>query len=428
MKGKLNGFQRSVLHWNDMQPYNAVHVVKISAPLDLFRLSRTINQELEHLGLTGLYLDRPKGSYEYRGGPANIELELVTIDSEVDAILQDWMEKYLNTPFLLQGSVNPFRFFVIPEEEAFYLGLVYFHVVAGAESIILLLKHLVRRYLGREPVFPYPLDRYPKGYGKLTPGNGSLILRKIGRLPSLIKRQRRSSRPPFQDYADPATGLSLFSLSNKELSNVFKTAKSWGITLNDLFMALLLQVLAPLDLKRFQASRRRLMTLGSIVNIRKDLGIDSQKTFGVFLSSFIVGHSLPDGLSLEELAKDICQQTSKIKREKLYLGTQLELWLGRLLVSLQPKDKKAKFYPRTFPLWAGITNMNLIPLWDTAKESPAVEYFRSVSTGPFTPLVWSITTTREKANMGLIYKKTVFTKKEIERIISGLIRHATLVA
>jgi hypothetical protein len=72
--------------------------------------------------------------------------------------------------------------------------------------------------------------------------------------------------------------------------------------------------------------------------------------------------------------------------------------------------------------------MNLIPLWDTAKESPAVEYFRSVSTGPFTPLVWSITTTREKANMGLIYKKTVFTKKEIERIISGLIRHATLVA
>lgn len=420
MKGKLNSFQRSVLQWNDIQAYNAVEVMKIPGMLDLQRLNLVINSELEQLGLTGFFIDRSRGTFCYLGGPADYRVEPIAVDAEMEIVIQKVMEKELNTPFRVEGAINPFRFFVIPTEDQFYLGLVYFHVIAGTESIVLLLKHLVKKYLRQETVFPYPLEVYPGGYGQLTPGNLLLTLRKIMQFPSQVKRLRRSSKPPHRDDHDHTMGLYLFSLTALELNHLLDSAKSWGVTLNDLFIALLLQSLAPLDLKRLQAPRRRLMTIGSIVNIRQDLKIDLRTTFGLFLSFFSVGHTLPEGTTLEDLAKDIRRQTGKIKTEKRYLGTQIELGLGRFLVSLQSQAQKEKFYPKAYPLWGGITNINLNPLWDTVNEPLEIDYLRSVSTGPFTPLVLSITTIGEIANVGLIYKKTVFSKSEIEGVISTL--------
>ena len=45
-------------------------------------------------------------------------------------------------------TFNPFRFFVVPEAGTFLLGLVYFHAVADAEAIVLLLRELVAAYAG----------------------------------------------------------------------------------------------------------------------------------------------------------------------------------------------------------------------------------------------------------------------------------------
>ncbi len=47
-------------------PYNAVHVVRVPQPLDLPRLSHIIDGEMEQLGLTGLSIDKRKGTFEYR--------------------------------------------------------------------------------------------------------------------------------------------------------------------------------------------------------------------------------------------------------------------------------------------------------------------------------------------------------------------------
>src|SRR5512136_2886551 len=70
MRGKLNEFQKNVLRWNRVHPYNAVHAVRIPRPLDPSRLIETINGELESLGLTGLVIDRRRYTFEYGGGPA----------------------------------------------------------------------------------------------------------------------------------------------------------------------------------------------------------------------------------------------------------------------------------------------------------------------------------------------------------------------
>ena len=60
MKGKFNIIQRTMQRWNDIHPYNAVHVVKVPRPLDRDYLISVIGSQLENHGLTGLILNREK--------------------------------------------------------------------------------------------------------------------------------------------------------------------------------------------------------------------------------------------------------------------------------------------------------------------------------------------------------------------------------
>ena len=230
--------------WNGVYPYNAVHVVKVDQSPDESRLRQIIHGELVSLGLTGLVLDKRKGTFEYRGGPAQIDLKVIPGGIMPHEILREEMEVQLNTPFIDDGAVNPFRFFLIREENAFHLGLVYFHVVAGAESIILLLKHFINRYLGHDiPGFASPLDLYPGGYGTLTPRYFRLLFQKISRLPILIADLRKSSKPRYRDYQNQGNGVALFSLTSDQLRKLLETGKRWEVTLNDLFLGLLLKTL-----------------------------------------------------------------------------------------------------------------------------------------------------------------------------------------
>src|SRR6185369_2067746 len=114
-------------------------------------------------------------------------------------------------------------------------------------------------------------------------------------------------------------GFVFFSLKPETLLSLIKAGKSRGITLNDLFLALLMRGLSPLAPERTQAARRRMISIGCIVNIRQDLALGSRRTFGLFLGSFVVSHEVPRGISLMDLAMDIRRQTLEIKRGKLYL-------------------------------------------------------------------------------------------------------------
>ena len=62
-----------------------------------------------------------------------------------------------------------------------------------------------------------------------------------------------------------------------------------------------------------------------------------------------------------------------------------------MLIFFSPERRK-KFYQKNYPLWGGITNMNLNSLWTSGQKRVPLDYFRAVSTGPATPLVLSVTT------------------------------------
>ena len=424
--GKLNIFQRTMLQWNDTLAYNAVHVVRVPAPFDLERLRMVINRTLENRGLNDLTVDRAKGTYQYHGGPSRCDFQVISGDSGGGPALTVEIERQLNTAFVPGERFNPFRFFVAPEPGCFSLGLTYFHAVADAESCVRLMKEIVEGY--REPTraaHALPTGLYPPRYDNLLRHHPGLLARRLSAIPALVRNMRMSCRPPYSNGQPTTNGFTCCSLQRQEFRRLSAAAKAWGVTLNDLFLGLLMKSRGLLASERVLAPRRRSISVGCIVNTRKALGVDSEQMFGLFLGSFIVTHKVPEQITLRELAADLHRQISDIKRHKLYVGAPLGMAFARFMVSLFPPERGGKLYHRYYPLWGGITNLNLNLLWEQPQADRPMDYLRAVSSSPATPLVLSVTTAGDIMNLGFTYRSTAFQPADIERVKSHFMDEAT---
>jgi len=146
--GRLNLFQRTMLRWRELHPYNAVHVVAIPAPLDARRLQDRIQHRLERSGLTGFVLDSKRGRLRHGGGRAVVDLKILEGRADPTDLLWREIEAQLNTPFATRGEFSPFRFFAVDAGDSFRLGVVYDHFVGSGDSIALLLQGIALLYIG----------------------------------------------------------------------------------------------------------------------------------------------------------------------------------------------------------------------------------------------------------------------------------------
>jgi len=420
MPGKLNIFQRSMLQWNELHPYNAVNVVRIRGALDLERLQKAINGTLETWGITGLTLNRKNGKFSYRGGAVRCEIKII---AGGENSLSIEVQRQINTAFSTDENFNPFRFFVAPGQDSFALGLVYFHAIADDGAVMILLKDIVNAYFWKNA--SAPVELYPPRHDHLLRHHPVLLVRKLAAIPSLVGNMRNSSRPPCRDSQNMENGFDFFSLKPETLKSLLKTAKSWDVKLNDLFLAILLICFSPLA--EAQSARRKKISVGCVVNTRNEIGMHAGRTLGLFLGSFIVSHEVPSGISEKNLTTEIRRQTLAIKRKQLYLGAPMEMAFARLLLPWLSPARQEKLFRQNFPLWGGITNMNLNSLWQPDEKSP-LEYFRVVSTGPAVPLVLSVTTFNDYVNMAITFRTSIYSAAQIGRIKNGFLEMAAQLA
>jgi NRPS condensation-like uncharacterized protein len=408
-----------MLLWNDLHPYNSVHVVQVLAPLDLARLSEVVNRTLRQLGLGNVKLNAHRGIFHYAGGAAKYEIKIIKVGDDPHADLAAEAERQLNTRFAHDQSFSPVRFFVAVENSSFFLGLVYFHAVADGESVVNLMKSVVACYLGNED--PPELELYPRSRDAILFRDPGLFMRKVLAIAGQLRTLRRARRRTCQDSLEMRNGVTFFSLKPEELQALVQTGKTWDVTLNDLFLALLLQSFSRLLPEVPAPARRSRLAIGCIVNLRKELGVENRRTFGLFLGSFVVTCEPRPGAGLRELARAVQQQTSRIKQNRLYVATAMELHFARALLRFFSLERRKKFYQKNYPLWGGITNMNLDSIWQPLADKRPADYLRAVSTGPATPLVLSITTIGGGVNIGLSYRTACFSALEVEQVKSGFL-------
>lgn len=420
MRGRLNLFQKAMLRWRDLHPYNAVHVVRVAEPLDAARLRATIESTLQLLGLTGFELDVEGGRYDYRGGPASVALDVFDAQGDARAVAHGEIGRRLNLAFPRSGPIDPFRFFAIDDGATFLLGLAYDHVIAGGDSIVALMRSLHDRYRDRAAPPPRSLDLFPPNYLRLFRRHLGAIFRGLPGLATMLSSCRHTARPYYREDVPPTNEYASYRIERGDLQRALKVTKAWGVTLNDLLLALLLQAMAPLAEER-KTRRRRLLAAASIVNIRSAFQPPATETFGQFLSSFRVTHAMPPGISLPELARDVHVETERTKRRKLWLQTLLGIAGSELAWRYMSPERQATFHAKNYPAWGGVTLVNVDALWREAGEGEPPEYIRGVPTGPMSPLVVAGSTTQGALQLGITWRSAAFTREVVDNLVARML-------
>ena len=426
MQGKLNLFQATMLRWRELHPYNAVHVVVVGQALEPARLKARIATLLESAGLTGLVLGR-RGRFEYRGGSTAVDVAILTGGDDARRVAEQEIERQLNLPFAAEGAFLPFRFFAIDVGGSFHLGLAYDHFVAGGDSIAMLLGKLVDCYCtdGAAAAAPWTPRLYPHTYTRLFLRHAGDLLRGLRRLPALAASCRRSLRAPCG--ADASNGFVSQRIDAAAVAALVRATRQWGVTRNDLFLAMLLRALAAVGPKRSMAQRRRELGVAAIVNVRGEFEAAATDTFGQFLASLRVSHPVPPGIALRELAQAIHADTTRIKTEKLYLQTLLALGGVGIAWRFLRADRRPGFLAKHYPLWAGVTGLHVDALWPAPRgPRPLPEYLRAVPTGPLAPIVFAITTFGGVMQLGVSFRRADVSRELAAALAAEFVRHVRL--
>jgi hypothetical protein len=427
MIGRLNLFQCAMLRWRELHPYCAAHVIRIAAPLDATRLERRIGGALEALGLTGYALDPRRRRFGWSGGPARVAvpvLECTRGEAPLERAATE-IETLINRPFPQAGPIDPFRFFAVRDGDgAFLLGLVYDHIVAGGDSIVVLMTDLSDRYLAlHEDDAPLPrLERFPATYAALVRRHWARLASALVALPTQLSGWRRARRPGIKDPGDGYNGFVHFEVTPAEYAKVRAAAKRHDVTVNDLLMAIVLKVVAPLWGGPRPGARRNEVAVASVVNVRDDYQGPATEVFGPFLASMRVVHPVPGTATLAELAASVHAQTARAKRRRLYYLTLLGLAVAGLMWRYSGGDRRQRIYLKYHPAFAGLTPLNVNRLRRRGASADG-DYLRGASTGPMSAMVISVTTSGAAMRVGITYRRAALSPSEMDDVVRGLRQH-----
>ena len=419
ISGKLNEFQRTMLQWSGLHPYNAVHVARVSSPLEPSRLGEAIGRVVSLAGLTNYRVTKDGGRYHYGGGP--IEVDPCILDGGEDpvSVVHREMERQLNEPFPQTGVFKPFRWFLVQGENESFAGLAYFHMVADAESIGRLFREVLTaaidelpQVLGDTGLARQRSSRVPWGGLTSLPRRARGAFRKFQRM----RQSFRSPDCPVNRFDNEWFGL---SLDVRDSAAALELARKHGATANDLFLAALLKAVIPATSWRFEKARQHL-SAGCVVNVRRDLPESRRGDFGLFLGTFSVTHPVPVDVKLEDLIKSICEQTREVKRDRLYLASKFEFRLNRFLFANQPLEKQRNFYRKAYPVWGSLTNFKMDG-FQIGEKAEVTEYYRAVSAGPALPFVIGVTGYRGRLHFGFTYRPDVIRGETLRGIVDRFI-------
>src|SRR5208283_4508538 len=144
--GRLNAFQKVMLQWSSLHPYNATHVYKIAGPLRAVDLAAAVETTFRCQGLGIAHLSDDGQSFRHETD-TQPEIEVITGDQDPEITMKEYLSRALNRPFERPTS-RPFRFAVIDAgSQSHYVILAYDHWVADAHAARLVLQSVLSQYL-----------------------------------------------------------------------------------------------------------------------------------------------------------------------------------------------------------------------------------------------------------------------------------------
>jgi hypothetical protein len=347
---------------------------------------------------------------------------------DATAALSRTIESEFNRPFAQGERANPFRFVAIDEGDAFQFVLAYDHYVASGDSIARLLSGIACAYIGADEQ-PLPMERYSPTYRNLLLRHPLWVMRSILGLARLVAATRHAFRSRYAKghggkFEDGHNAFTYLRLTPPQHDTLLATAKAWGITVGELLMASLMLALSPLAAQRRREPRRNELAIASILNMRADFGAGALDALSPFLAAFRVAHQVPEGMGVHELATYVHNEAARIRRGHLYLQSIMALGVSALLWPWLSASKRHGLYTKHFPAWAGMTSLNMNPIWarSACAATARLDYLRAVPTGPLCPLVFAVTRTHKVLHIGIAYRTAALSRGQVDQVAGAFLQ------
>ena len=347
--------------------------------------------------------------------PVSIEVTTLALDTKIT--------EELNLSFA--SGALPLRAFVLVDQPDSYLfGVIYDHSFADSPSIRALMHRVFVSYANLAISLP-PL----RVAGDSDTFEQSGLVRHFRALLFSVRsylRHRRAHRIHLRDPLDFDTGFFSMRFPDGAIDHLRAFARKHEATVNDVFVAAISQVMGAFTAEQRRSKRDR-VAIAPAVDLRRLSGENLDNVFGFFVGYFIVVHDRPEMRSLPELVTATARETSASKNAARALQFIWSLRITRWLWDRSPRARdKAQLFQKGLPLLAGISNVNLTGSWvDQEKETredgaSVLDYLRVSPVGPLLPLLFTLTTIRDRLSLCVTYRTTAFTQEQAEGIATEL--------
>jgi NRPS condensation-like uncharacterized protein len=437
----LNPFQLLMRRWDGLHPYNAGQVMEVSGAVDRDRWKAAIESTLADMGL-GVPRFSRKDRIAHFTAPAEI-----SVDQSAES-LQTFFNEELNRPFAA-GDV-PIRFCTLPgssgpsdagPDASHYLAAVYDHWIADSRGMRELMARIFERYQHPErPSRLAPLTLEAPPFAALFRQHTGRLTKTRAIRESLknVWRQRHGFRVNIADPLDFTSRFQISRLPDGLIDSVYRFSKATGASVNDAFLAALGQTMGDCThherttrRRKFFHFRRQQIGLGTIVDIRDAAAQPLDRVFNLYLSSYTVLLTNAEKRSGEELTREIAQQTAQLKKSFATVKGFWALAMARFWWDLYASNRyRSQLLHKTVPVVAGISNVNMTHSWVDAGDADAqdpttprcLDYIRISPTGPLLPLVFTLTTLRNRLTLCITYRTTSFTDQEASKLAEDFTR------
>ena len=414
--GQLNAFQKVMLQWSSLHPYNATHVCKIAGPLRSGDLAKAVGAafELHGLGVAHLLADGQSYRHEADLQP---EIEIVAGGDSPESALAEYMSRAPNRVFQ-RPTLHAFQFAAIDAgPHAHYVVLAYDHWVADAHSARLLLRSVIGRYCSLAiPGAEEPLELYPGTYREVFQKrlHGGELAMSACRAIGQWNRNRSAWRVACWSNTQWAVDYRLYPTTAGTIARLRRFPRANNATVHDVFLAALGRALAKVMPPR---GRQHGLALGSIVDTRSIADEDLSHSLGAFLGYYLVRNDPDMSIGLDEATRQIAARTAPIKANHHYMDSVINMQFVNTVWPWLSETAKNHFMRKSLPISGGISNVVVRDAWMNENRNVILEYHRGVSTGPSVPIVLSPTTFRGQLDIGVSYRIAGFSRAKIEALM-----------
>ena len=414
--GRLNAFQKVMLQWSSLHPYNATHVYKIAGPLRLGDLGEAVETTFRRHGLGIAHLSADGQSFRHETD-TQPEVEVVAAGDHPESNLKEHLSRALNRPFERPTS-HPFRFAAIDAgRQGHYVILSYDHWVADACAARLVLRSVLSQYLSL--AFPEEHERlelYPGTYREVFRRRlrgGGLFLAAC-RAVRQWNRNRSAWRVACWSNTQFDIDYCMYPTIPGTAARLREFARANGATVHDVLLAAFARALAEVMPSR---GRRNGLALGSIVDTRSIADEDLSHAMGAFLGYYLVRSDPDVTIGLDEATRQVAARTRPIKARHHYMDSLVNMQFINSVWPWFSANTRRHFLRKSLPMSGGISNIVVRDAWMNENRDLILDYYRGVSTGPNMPVVLSPTTYGDHLNIGVSYRIAGFSCAKIDALM-----------